>query len=495
MVKRAENLVQDLYNVFNEVPFAIAILKGEDLIIEFINDYNLAVWQKTKDEVLNKPLFEVFPGHREFAESIHRDIYRTGKRYTARELPVTLTADGVDSVRWFDTIIDPLKNVQGEIVGQLATTIEVTEKVLARNRVQESENRFRTLAEALPQMVWMLDVGGQIEYGSKLWEVYSGINDIAEAWRTMVHPDEWPTIMTSWEEHLNSGTPMRNEVRLKNKEGEYRWHFAVAEPVRDSEGKILKWIGALTDIHSQKLFSEHLERVVEERTRALARSNEDLQQFAHVASHDLKEPVRKIKLFTDLLKTQFKANLPEKAVSYLERIEKSANRMQLMIDGVLRYSYLDALHREMEVVDLNEIILNVCIDLEVSISEKQAFINSDKLPPVAGSSILYYQLWYNLIYNSLKFAHPDRKPEITIRYIGNENGFVKMDLQDNGIGFSQSSANFIFQTFSRLHSKDNIEGTGLGLALCKKIVERFGGSIYAEGKEGVGATFTLLFPA
>ena len=173
--------------------------------------------------------------------------------------------------------------------------------------------------------------GGIIEYASKSWEEYTGIKDIREAWRTMTHPEDWKPIMAVWENAIQQGTSFKYETRLKNRHGEYRWHYAVGEPVKDGSGSVIKYIGALTDIHVQKTFSENLEKLVAERTKELAnlnvelqRSNEDLQQFAHVASHDLKEPVRKVRVFNSRLTEELGNILPDKAKDYINKIEKAA---------------------------------------------------------------------------------------------------------------------------------------------------------------------------
>jgi PAS domain S-box-containing protein len=347
---------------------------------------------------------------------------------------------------------------------------------------------------------------GKIEFGSKNWERYSGISDVSEAWQAMAHPEDWKAIMTAWEQSVVSDTPFRYEVRLKNSEGEYRWHNASGEPVKDEKGKVIKWIGALTDIHEQKTFAEKLERIVQERTIELQRSNEDLQQFAHVASHDLKEPVRKVITFSSRLREELGKNISEKAATYFSKIEGSAMRMYSMIDGVLLYSSLNALEQTKELIDLEELMENIQSDLEVLIQQKGATFQYSNLPSLEGSAILIYQLFYNLINNSLKFSKNEVHPIIELFAekaiveelikvgISHKRNYVKLLLRDNGIGFSNEEAGKIFGTFTRLHAKDKYEGTGLGLSLCRKIVERHGGAIWAEGKLGEGAVFTVLLP-
>jgi PAS domain S-box-containing protein len=242
-------------------------------------------------------------------------------------------------------------------------------------------------------------------------------------------------------------------------------------------------------------------------TEDLRRSNSDLQQFAHVTSHDLKEPVRKIKLYSDLIKTNFESLLPEKGKSYLSKIENSTNRISAMIDGVLQYSSIDELHQGYLKIDLNSILKDIVDDLEIPISEKNATIKIDDLPAVIGSKTLIYQLFYNLFNNSLKFARQNvsllisvKADKVTRKELPNSDHlpeyerYHRIAISDNGIGFDQSYSEKIFESFLRLNPKDKFEGTGLGLSLCKKIVDRHNGFITASGKVNEGATFTVYLP-
>jgi len=250
--------------------------------------------------------------------------------------------------------------------------------------------------------------------------------------------------------------------------------------------------------------TEVLEQEVKNRTLelrllniSLRRSNEDLQQFAHVASHDLKEPVRKIRTFGSRLQEEYGELLPDRARLFLDKIHNATERMYSMIDGVLAYSMLNASGQPIEKVDLNEVLKNIESDLEIIIQQKGGIIRKGHLPIIEGASILIYQLFYNLLNNSLKFSHAHIRPVI---YISGEitgttdQPIAEIGFSDNGIGFDQQHAATIFDTFARLNSKDKYEGTGLGLSLCKKIVERHHGMITAMGTKNRGAVFTIKLP-
>lgn len=399
-----------------------------------------------------------------------------------------------------------VKDGQGNIIGAVAVNKNNTDSKNAQERIKESEEKFRTLTETLPQLVWMTDEKGVQEYASRRWEEYTGVEPEDEySWSEIVHPDDLRNISLAWTNSMATGASYYAEARLKNRDGSYRWHFVQGEPIRNSEGKILKWIGSFTDIDDQKTLSQKLEKLVAERTKALERSNEDLQQFAHVASHDLKEPVRKIRIFSNLLEGEFETVLPPKALNLVRKIDTASGRMYDMIDGVLLYSSFDAIKHVKQTVDLNQILKDILIDLEIVIHQKEATIDLQVLPQVEGSPVLLHQLFYNLVNNSLKFLRSGIKPLIQLcsrelpaaeaRSYGLPAGeYTAITISDNGIGFDQAFAGNIFKTFSRLHTKDKYEGTGLGLALCKRIAERHGGLIRAEGRENEGAVFTIVLP-
>jgi signal transduction histidine kinase len=245
-----------------------------------------------------------------------------------------------------------------------------------------------------------------------------------------------------------------------------------------------------------KVISAKLEELVKERTRELERSNDDLQQFAHVASHDLKEPVRKIKVFTNLLETQFGNSLPPVARTYLQKVHSSADRMKAMIEGVLQYSSVsNHVSEDSAPVDLNEVLKGVEKELELLLHEKQGVIQFSPMPVLDGVYILLFQLFYNLINNSLKFSRAGVPAVIAISTtLHPESNSVTIHVADNGIGFDAKNMEKIFNPFTRLNPKDEYEGTGLGLALCKKIVERHGGKITAVSQQGVGSIFHVTLP-
>jgi PAS domain S-box-containing protein len=375
---------------------------------------------------------------------------------------------------------------------------------------EESREEFRKLADFVPQIVWTATAEGFTDYYNEKWYEYTGSDKIYgdQSFTAFMHPDDVQNCIESWHKAVNASGPYEMEYRFRNREGQYRWFLGRGVPVKNSEGEIVKWFGTCTDIHDRKSRSEQLEQLVQERTQELERSNDDLRQFAHVASHDLKEPIRKIRMFSSRLKEDYSTAIPEEGKLYIEKIQEAAKRMAAMIDGVLNYSVTSNGEQSFETIDLNEIMYEIKQDLELVIQQKNATVTYQDLPKIRGIRVLIYQLFYNLLNNALKFSRENQQNNITIKVKkvkGSEiNGstnlvpgkdYISIEINDQGIGFDPAQAEKMFQLFSRLNPKDKYEGTGLGLALCKKIALRHNGNIIAKGKENEGASFNVLLPA
>ncbi|RPD38538.1 sensor histidine kinase [Chitinophaga barathri] len=250
------------------------------------------------------------------------------------------------------------------------------------------------------------------------------------------------------------------------------------------------------------------QRELQENITLLNKTNKELEQFAYIASHDLQEPLRKISTFSDRLLTKHRNELPDEAGQLIDRMVAAVGRMRVLINDLLVFSRAGRITPESLVpIDLNEILQDVIGDLEVSLQEKKGSILFDQLPVIEGSDTGFHQLFLNLLSNSIKFAHPDRPLEIRIRrelITGREAGmasekkwgdtYCRISFEDNGIGFDQVYADRIFLLFQRLHGVSEYKGTGIGLAICKKIVDSHNGYISAFGTAGEGSTFVIVLP-
>jgi light-regulated signal transduction histidine kinase (bacteriophytochrome) len=248
---------------------------------------------------------------------------------------------------------------------------------------------------------------------------------------------------------------------------------------------------------AQKEFAEQLKIQVEKRTLELEKANADLLHFMHVSSHDLKEPVRKIKTFASFLRNEYQKDLTLHADGLIAKILNASDRLNTMIEGVLNYSISDKSRQDISEIDLREIIKNIINDMEVLIHHKKVAFKIGNMLHIEGAKVLIYQVFYNIIYNSIKFSNNSVPLTINInseKVKHNGRDFARITFTDNGIGFEQEYAEKIFEPFFRLHSKDLYEGAGLGLALCRRLVERHSGEIYASGKLNEGAIVEVLLP-
>jgi len=292
------------------------------------------------------------------------------------------------------------------------------------------------------------------------------------------------------------------QYRIVTATGAHRWLETYGHIDRDKEGKAAATFGITRDITRLKLYEHSLESKI----RELNRSNAELEEFAYVASHDMQEPLRKLITFSERLTVKFSDVLKDEGQLYLNRMVAATNNMRLLIDNLLDFSRVARTADEFVAVDLNDVVQKALGDLEVSIEETQANITSENLPAVEAQAPLMKQLFTNVLSNAIKFRTPNVPPQITIQCapvssreadklnLDRENKYFKIDVRDNGIGFEPEYAQRIFQIFQRLHGKAEYPGSGIGLAICKKIVDYHNGIIYASGQLNEGATITIILP-
>ena len=503
-----EESEQRFRDLIMQSPVAKAILSGEDHIVEIANEALLKdIWRKNAADVIGRKVLDIFPElkKQQYAR-ILQEVYATGVKHTGKESFMWIYGDDGLKHYYVDFEYAPVFSSDNTVSGIKITAVDVTEKVKARKQIEESEKRFRSLAESLPQLVWETDEKGNALFASGRWQEYSGITPVGEAeWKAIIHPDDYAENARVWMHSLATGELYRCDVRLKNKSGEYRWHAVIGEPVFNNDNKIIKWVGAFTDIQTEKSFTRELEKQVSERTKELGdtnieleKINKELQTFAYISSHDLQEPLRKIQTFATQLLEKESQNLSDTGKDQFRRMVNAASRMQTLIDDLLIFSRTNTQERRFEQLELTTLVEEVKEDLKEEIQKKQAVIATAELGEANIIPVQFRQLLFNLVNNSLKFSKPGVAPHIDIKSeiaLINDAMYCHISISDNGIGFEQQYSEKIFEVFQRLHGRNEFNGTGIGLSIVKRIVENHHGYITATGELHKGARFDMYIPA
>jgi PAS domain S-box-containing protein len=384
---------------------------------------------------------------------------------------------------------------------ELSMALESLRK--SQEALAESEQRYRIMGEILPYGVWLCDADGRAEYVSRSFlellnmsmEEMKGFG-----WSSRLVPEDVPGMMEKWLGCVRTGTMWDDEHRIIDRHGRIFTILTRGLPVRDKAGNITSWAGINLDITERKQMEEELRRSrdelelrVRERTAELERKNRELQEFAFVASHDLSEPLRKIQTFGSLLETKSADRLDEQSRGYVSRMTGAANRMQELLDALLRYSRIETQGRDLVPLKLEDIVQTVTTDLEVSIRKIGAHVEIGPLPIITGDPYQWRQLFQNLIANAVKYHRAE--VDTVVKVYGEEySGTAHIFVEDNGIGFDEQYLDKVFQAFQRLHGRNEYPGTGIGLAICRRIVERHGGTITAKSTPGKGSTFIVTLP-
>jgi len=378
---------------------------------------------------------------------------------------------------------------QGICNGHHCFMKDITERKLTDTALQESEFRYRQIVELAEEGIWVIDSKARTIYVNQAMGRMLGYTELEMFGRALFDfMDEEGKQQTS--EYVDRGKPgiaERHELRLKSKDGKDVWTYMSTSQVLDKKGNLLSSCALVYNITDRK----EIERQMLQLTEDLKRSNQELEQFAYVASHDLQEPLRSVTSYTQLLAQRYQGNLDAKADKYINYIVDGASRMQQLINDLLAYSRLGKRVQEFEAADCNAAVQQSLCNLQIAIAEKNAVITYESLPTVMADEFQLVQLFQNLIGNAIKFCQD--VPIIHIAASRNESEWL-FSVRDNGIGIDPEYADRIFLIFERLHSRREYSGTGIGLAICQRIVERHGGRIWVESQSGEGATFYFTIP-
>lgn len=514
---RAER--ERLHAIFMQAPAPIAILHGPKHIFELTNPQYLRLVGRTTS-LLGKPLAEAMPEvvAQGFIKILD-DVYKSGKPFYGNEIPIDLVSEaGETSKHFLNFVYQPSFDSDGKVDGILVHAVDVTAQVLARKQVEEIANLNKTLTDNATTGLMVMDADHYCTFMNPAAEKITGytLRQIQKTGKTLhdvVHykrPDGSPYPIeecpTSRAVVTGKKTTSKSDDYFVRPDGSMYPVAIMSSPIMH-EGEVVGIVEEIRDVSKEKetegkilQLNKELENRVEARTKELRaanqelnRSNVELQDFAYVASHDLQEPLRKIAAFSNLLDEDFGDVLPEEAHAYLDGLLKSSARMRILIEDLLTYSRVTTQARPFIEIDLNRVVSEALDDLQARIDETGAVVTVDKLCKVQADALQIRLLLQNLLSNAMKYTRAGVKPLIRIS-AETIDGSCIISVRDNGIGFDEKFLDRIFTIFQRLHGKNEYEGTGVGLAIVKKIVDRHSGTITAKSKPGKGATFIVTLP-
>ncbi|WP_414590493.1 CHASE3 domain-containing protein [Anabaena sp. CCY 9614] len=492
-----------LANILETVTDAFVAL-DHNWCYTYINQKAGQLFNRNPTDLIGKNIWEEFP------EGVGQKFYHNYYQAVAEQRVIQMEEYYPPWNRWFENRIYPSPE------GLSIFFQDITRRKLAEITLEKNERRYRSLVIATSQAIWITDAHGTVVEDIPSWRDLTGQSELeVQGWGRLdaIHPEDRELTQLLWNQSLETKSLYQIEYRVRVADGSYRFFAARAVPVLDTNGEVQEWVGANTDITNRKLAEEALKQAkaeleikVEERTaelqnlnQELKRSNQELEQFAYVASHDLQEPLRAVTGYSQLLGQEYQELFDESAQEYFAYIVDGAKRMQQLIQDLLTYSRVATRGQEFSHVDCNAVLNIALSNLHVAIAQSNAIITHDPLPEILADKTQLIQLFQNLIGNAIKFRKQE-PPQIYISAVKKDHGDGEefsqsptwlFSVKDNGIGIKPQYLERIFEVFRRLHTRREFSGTGIGLAICKKIVERHHGQIWAESQPGVGTIFYI----
>jgi PAS domain S-box-containing protein len=434
--------------------------------------------------------------HREDRERVDRMMHNALQRESEGRYNIEYRTVGVEDgkERWIAARGQAFFNDKDEAVRFIGTTLDITERKRLEDALRVSEEHYRLLFDKSPLPKWVIDLEtfAFLQVNNAAVEHYGYSREEFErlTLADIRTPGEVEKFKRWEKEARSAGKKFEGRVQTKHRK---RNNEVIDADVLYTEivyNKRRAALAVIVDITERKRYEEELKRTVKD----LERSNRELEQFAYVASHDLQEPLRTVASYVELLALKYKGKLDEKAERYIAYTVDGADRMSSLINDLLAYSRIATRGKQFEPVDVNAVLKFVTVNLKKAIAESKAAVTSDALPVVTGDGTQLVQLFQNLIGNALKFRKKDVPPVIRISAERGEHEWT-FGVHDNGIGIEPRFYERIFVIFQRLHTREEYSGTGIGLSICKRIVERHGGRMWVESKPGEGSSFYFTLPA
>ncbi|MCW3120935.1 MAG: hypothetical protein JWQ38_427 [Flavipsychrobacter sp.] len=522
---KIEESEQQVRLLVESAPLPIAVYTGKELRIELANQAILDIWGKGNN-VIGKLYSDILPEpeNQKVFDQLN-EVYATGNSFHAQNQRFVLGVNGTEKPFYFNYSFTPLFDSFGHVYGIMNTAADVTDLNIAKQKMEEAVEELSKTTQRLQLALEAGNLGsyelhvptGTVHCTQQCKQNFGRADDSEVTYPElleMVIPEDREQRQAIMKDALANKKVYDAEYRIKWPDGSIHWIHAAGIPLYDDHDNVINIIGVTSDITKQKLFEEELSRQVQERTKELGyknieleKMNDELKSFAYVSSHDLQEPLRKIQTFSDRILEKEHHNLSDTGKDYFSRMQNAAKRMQTLIEDLLAYSRTNSAERIFETTDLNQVVKEVKDDFKDVLQTKHATIKADKLCEANIIPFQFRQLMQNMVSNALKFSSPDRDPVITISAevatgsalhqprLSDKKNYCHITIADNGIGFEPEYNERIFEIFQRLHSVSEYQGTGIGLAIVKKIVENHNGLITATSELDKGAVFDIYLPA
>jgi PAS domain S-box-containing protein len=470
-------------------------------------DWNLVTDRITWDNFLH-PLFGLKPGefrgtpqhfftliHPEDRAKVEQALKRTFKE--RRDLDTTFRVVWPDrSTHHMASRGKPIFSADGKPVRLTGVTMDVTESQKAEQALRESEERFRTMANAAPVLIWTSGMDKNFDYFNRSWLDFTGRTfeqELGQGWLQGVHPEDLEHVRRTFGASIDCRIPFEMQFRLRRADGEYRWILNHGVPRFTPDGAFQGYIGSCIDITERRLAQAELERRVNERTAELAEANRELESFTYSVSHDLRAPLRHVHGYAEILRDDYTSKLPEDALTVVKRIVVGTENMSRLVDDLLRLAKIGRQELALRPTNFNLLIQEVIDELKSEISERKIEWKIETLPEVSADPGLMKIVFTNLISNAVKYSRNREQTVIEIGSKPGENAPVFF-IRDNGVGFNMKYADKLFGVFQRLHKQEQFEGTGVGLAIVERIIRKHRGRIWAESEPEKGSTFYFTLP-
>ena len=487
---KSQKRLAEIEAIYNSAPIGLCVL-DRNLRFVRINDRMAKINGFPPEEHIGKTLQEIVPDLAEQGEIVAKEVFETKKKVMGREFNgITPAKPGVLRTwieQWY-----PVKDSSNQIIGINVAVLEITDIKRADKALKKSEEKLRLAIEGADAVMWFWNLEKDVfEWTDRYINIF-GTNPDPEMsyddFLKSVHPEDREKVKNATQRVMQYGEDFKVELRTIWPDRSIHWVYSLGRLFYDFQGKPKEMIGIAIDITPSKLAEQELQETLKQ----LKRSNAELEQFAYVASHDLQEPLRMITSFLQLLQRRYENQIDSDANEFIQFAVDGAARMQELVNDLLTYSRIGRKTGKFEYVNTEDILKQITFDSRLLIEENNAHINYDSLPLVWADYTQMVQVFQNLISNSIKYNEQEN-PTINISAEKKINDWV-FKVEDNGIGIDPKHRVHVFKIFQRLHGRDEYDGTGIGLAIVKRIVEQHGGMIWYESKPGEGSIFYFSIP-